>query len=307
VRLRRSRTEHQPHEPPEPAAAIPALVQPPAGARNLVIVILDSLRYDSWTRAEPEVLGRLGPVERRYTYATWTAPSHYNLLMGLLPHTNPVEVYASEYYKDDFLRYSERLGVPGMEFKRLLPAIFLPTYLKHTLGYRTGAFVSMPVLNPHTAINRDFDVFELMPSHNDMAAMLDRMRFDEDRPWFWMLNVGETHYPYAVPGEDPSQWPRISGVHGVFKRLDEDRENAAGDMIEFFDAQSMRTLHDRQVDAVRYLDGVFARLFDLLPSNTWVIVTSDHGELFGEDRFFGHGPVCHEKVLEVPYVEGVVP
>jgi len=36
-------------------------------------------------------------------------------------------------------------------------------------------------------------------------------------------------------------------------------------------------------------------------------VTSDHGELFGEDRFFGHGPVCHEKVLEVPFVEGVVP
>jgi arylsulfatase A-like enzyme len=58
---------------------------------------------------------------------------------------------------------------------------------------------------------------------------------------------------------------------------------------------------------VRYLDGVFARLFDQLPSNTWVIVTSDHGELFGEERFFGHGPVMHEKVLEVPFVEGLVP
>ena len=279
-------------------------VQPPPGARNLVVVVLDSLRYDSWIRAEPEVLAQLGPVERRYTYATWTAPSHYNLLMGLLPHTNPVEVYASEYYKQDFLRYSDRLNVPGMEFRRLLPSIFLPTYLKHTLGYRTHAMVSMPVLNPHTAVNRDFDSFELMPTHNDMAAMLEKMTFSDERPSFYLLNVGETHYPYAQPGEDPSKWPRISGVHGVFKHLD---DQPGPDNTEFFDATTLRELHGRQVEAVRYLDGVFARLFDLLPSNTWVIVTSDHGELFGEDRFFGHGPVCHEKVLEVPFVEGVVP
>src|SRR4051794_34287222 len=295
--------------PPEPAAAIPALVEPPPGARNLVVVVLDSLRYDSWTRADPQVLAQLGPVERRYTYATWTAPSHYNLLMGLLPHTNPVEVYASEYYKDDFLRYSERLAVPGMEFKRLLPSIFLPTYLKHTLGYRTEARVSMPVLNPHTAINRDFDHFELMPSHNDMGAMVDQLEFDDERPTFHLLNVGETHYPYALPDEDPSQWPRISGVHGVFKHLD---ENGGGDGSsteprEFFDQTQLGELQDRQVAALEYLDGVFARLFDRLPSNTWVIVTSDHGELFGEDGYFGHGPISHPKVLEVPFVEGLVP
>jgi hypothetical protein len=274
--------------------------------RNLVIVILDSLRYDSWIAAEPEVLGRLGPVERRWSYATWTAPSHYNLLMGLVPHTSPPEVYASEYYKQDFLRYRERLGVPDMEFKRLIPSLFLPTYLTHSLGYRCHARVSMPVLNKHTAINRDFSSYELMPKHNDMAAMLPEMRFEDGGPpQFWLLNVGETHYPYATPDEDPSQWPRISGVHGVFKHLDERDEQ--GDMVEFFDQTRLRELHARQVEAVRYLDGVFARLFDRLPSDTWVIVTSDHGELFGEERFFGHGPIMHEKVLEVPFVEGVVP
>jgi hypothetical protein len=273
--------------------------------RNLVIVILDSLRYDSWVAAEPATLAQLGPVERRWSYATWTAPSHYNLLMGLLPHTSPPEVYASEYYKQDFLRYAERLNVPDMEFRKLLPSIFLPTYLKHSLGYRTHGRVSMPVLNKHTVINRDFDSYELMPKHNDMAAMLPEMRFEEDTPSFHLLNVGETHYPYARPDEDPSEWPHISGVHGVFKRLDEGK--VAGDMVDFFDETSMRRLHDRQTEAVRYLDGVFAKLFDLLPSDTWVIVTSDHGELFGEERFFGHGPIMHEKVLEVPFVEGVVP
>jgi hypothetical protein len=215
-------------------------------------------------------------------------------------------VYASEYYKQDFLRYSERLGVDDMEFKKLLPSIFLPTYLKHSLGYRTHARVSMPVLNKHTVINRDFDSYELMPKHNDMAAMLPAMQFDDEAPSFYLLNVGETHYPYALPDEDPSQWPHISGVHGVFKHLD-DLKHEKGDMVEFFDETRLKDLHARQVESVRYLDGVFARLFDLLPSDTWVTVTSDHGELFGEDRYFGHGPIMHEKVLEVPFVEGPVP
>jgi hypothetical protein len=273
-----------------------------------VFVVLDSLRYDSLTDAQPRTLAALGDIQRRWSYASWTAPSHYNLLMGLLPHSSPPEVYASEYYKEDFRRYSERLGIEGMEFSKVLPSIFLPTYLKHGLGYETHAMVSMPVLNPHTVINRDFDSYELMPSHNDMAAMLGKLSFSEERPSFHLLNVGETHYPYALPDEDPSQWPRISGVHGVFKRLDDQPEEAAPtEPREFFDQATLAELRGRQVKAVEYIDGVLARLFDLLPSNTWVIVTSDHGELFGEDRYFGHGPVAHEKVFEVPFVEGVVP
>jgi len=276
-------------------------------ARNLIFVVLDSLRYDSWIDAQPETLATLGPVQRRWSYASWTAPSHYNLLMGLLPHSSPAEVYASEYYKDDFRRYSERLGVDGMEFAKVLPSMFLPTYLKHSLGYATHAMVSMPVLNRHTIINRDFDSYELMPTHNDMRAMLDPMTFEEDRPSFYLLNIGETHYPYALPSEDPSHWPRISGVHGVFKRLDDpDSDSVPTEPHEFFDQQTLIDLRDRQVNAVTYLDGIFAELFDRLPSNTWVIVTSDHGELFGEDRYFGHGPIAHEKVFEVPFVEGLV-
>jgi len=304
------RRRSAPPAAPQQATPTPASEQgrarpsPPPGARNLVVVIFDSCRFDSWTAAAPKTLGMLGAVERRWSYASWTAPSHYNLLMGLLPHTSPPRVYASEYYKQDFIRYSERLGVEGIEFKRLLPSIFLPTFLRNELGYSTHAMVSMPVLNRHTAINRDFDSYELMPKHNDMAAMLDKMTFSEARPSFHLLNTGETHYPYALPDEDPSKWPRISGVHGVFKNLDDPSQPAEP---EFFDATKLAELRERQIVAVRYLDGVVERLFDLVPRNTWIIVTSDHGELFGEDGYFGHGPVAHDKVFEVPFVEGVVP
>jgi hypothetical protein len=271
---------------------------PPPGANDLVVVVLDSLRYDSWVVAQPPVLGRLGEVERRWSYASWTAPSHYNLLTGLLPHASPTHVYASDLYKDEFERYALRLGVAGVEFKSLLPSLYLPTFLRNHLGYETHARVSMPVLNPYTTVNRDFDSYRLMPSHNDFGAIIDELRFG-DRPSFWLLNVGETHYPYALAGEDSSEWPRLSGLHGVLKRLDENDPSTA-----FFDEERMAQLRRRQIAALLGVDRLFERLYDALPPKTWIVVTSDHGELFGEDGYFGHGPIAHEKVFEVPLVEG---
>jgi Sulfatase len=278
------------------------------GARNnYILVILDSCRYDSFTRARPKVMRKLGTLERRWSYASWTAPSHYNLLMGLMPHISPREVFASDYYKRDFLKFNERLGAEGLEFKRFVPRLYLPVLLQ-SLGYRTSALVSLPVLNPFTILNTGFDNYKLMERHNDMRAMFGEMTFSEEQPCFYLLNVGETHYPYALPGEPEEEWPRIGGVHGIFKHLDD--EIVGGKLRrtrgKMFDEGKLRALRQRQIDAVKYLDAVIEELFDLVPKNTYVTITSDHGELFGEEGYFGHGPIQHEKVFEVPFLEGKV-
>lgn len=283
----------------------------PQADHDFVIVILDSCRYDALMAAAPRTLAKLGPIEKRYSYASWTAPSHYNLLTGLFPHTSPPNVYASEYYKEDFYNFNQRLGSRGkqIDFGAMVPGLWMPSFLRNKLGYATHARVSLPVLNPKTGINRDFDSFQLMDHHNDMAAMLPTMKFSSDRPSFYMLNVGETHYPYAKPDEDSSMWPRISGVNGVFKKMNEQvdpNSPSFKEEFQFFDQDKLDQLRERQIDTVRYLDGVFEQLFDLLPKNTHLIVTADHGELFGEEGYFGHGPIMHEKCFEVPYVEGKV-
>ena len=277
-------------------------------ANNYVLVVFDSCRWDSFVAARPKNMTRLGEVEKRWSYASWTAPAHYNLLMGLLPHQSPQNVCASEYYKKDFLKFNERLGQEDIEFKSFVPQLYLPGFLQRKLNYRTHAMVSLPVLNPRTILNQNFDTFRLMDDHNDMRAMLKEMTFPEDRPSFYILNVGETHYPYALPDEPKDQWPRVSGVHGVFKHLDE--HVVGGKLVEstekFFDQKKLDELRDRQVKAVSYLDQVIEELLDLIPKNTYVTITADHGELFGEDGFFGHGPIQHDKVFEVPFVEGLV-
>src|SRR3954467_4531385 len=225
---------------------------------NYVLIVLDSCRYDSFQRARPKTMKKLGPVQKRWSYASWTSPSHYNLLIGLMPHTSPKHVYASEYYKNDFLQFNERLGCHDIEFRSIVPKMFLPSFLRDTLGYRTNAMVSLPVLNPKTILNPGLDRSQLMDRHKDMRAMVRQVTFPEEQPSFYLLNVGETHYPYALPDEPPDQWPRISGVHGVFKHLDDHVVGGklASKKDKFFDRAKLKQLRQRQVDAVKYLDGV---------------------------------------------------
>jgi hypothetical protein len=249
---------------------------------------------------------KLGRVERRWSYASWTASSHYNLLMGLMPHTNPRRTFASDAYARDFLKFNERLSAEGLDFKSFVPRLYLPVLLQK-LGYQTNAMVSLPVLNPTTVLNTGFDSYKLMDRHNDLRAMVHKMSFPKERPSFYLLNAGETHYPYALPGEPEDEWPRISGVHGVFRHLD---QQVVGGKLRrrtpSFNQRKLAELRRRQIEAVSYLDKVIEELFDLVPRNSYITITSDHGELFGEDGFFGHGPIVHEKVLEVPFLEGKI-
>ena len=122
-----------------------------------------------------------------------------------------------------------------------------------------------------------------------------------------LLNVGETHYPFALPGETRATWPRLSACTAFFSTSTA-RWSAVGlrdsEPPPEFDQAQLDRLRARQIEAVRYLDGVFERLFDLLPANTYITVTADHGELFGEGGYFGHGPIQHDLVFEVPLMEG---
>ncbi|PID78716.1 metalloenzyme, partial [bacterium DOLZORAL124_64_63] len=105
-------------------------------------------------------------------YASWTSPSHYTFLMGMIPHQSPKGVFASEVYREEFTSWSQRLNLADVEFAKFVPQLSLPYFLK-AQGYRTEGMVSLPVLNPMTSMSSHFDRYELAPSHNDLSAILD--------------------------------------------------------------------------------------------------------------------------------------
>lgn len=265
---------------------------------NLVFIVMDSCRFDSYQRAKRPNMDRIGAGSRRYSYASWTSPSHYTYLMGMVPHESPQGVFASEVYKKEFGQWVDRLGIADLSFKSFVPQLSLAKVLKDN-GYRTVARVSMPVLNPFSHLNKHFDDYKLMANHSDFAGMVEEMEFYDDEPSFHFLNLGETHYPYML---DPKSLPHISGVHGVFKRMDDEFGESSSD--QFFDDDQMKQLHTQQVKTVEYVDQVLDALISKAPVDTHFIITADHGECFGEGGYFGHGPIVHEKVLEVPFLEG---
>ncbi len=117
---------------------------------------MDSCRYDSVMAASTPNMDRIGMAERRYSYASWTSPSHYAYLMGMTPHVSPAGVFASEVYKTEFAKWVDRLGIEGMSFATFVPELNLPKVLQK-YEYRTVGRVSLPVLNPLTSINKGFD------------------------------------------------------------------------------------------------------------------------------------------------------
>jgi hypothetical protein len=283
----------------------------PRGPRNLVFIVFDSCRWDAYQAARTPNLDRIAKAQPRYSYASWTSPSHYTMLMGMVPHQSPRGVFASNVYREEFASWSDRLGIDAVEFSAFVPQLNLPHFLK-AQGYWCEGWVSLPVLNPMTSMSAHFDRYELAPSHNDLQQIFDRIEFKDDRPGFYFINTGETHYPYLLPGETAGDLPHLSGVHGVFKSLDEFLKNP-GEFIhdrgedEFFTPAQFRAFYDKQVVCVEHLDAVVGRFLERCPANTYFMIMSDHGELFGEDGYFGHGPIFHEKVFEVFYLEGARP
>lgn len=271
---------------------------------SIIFIVMDSCRWDSFEAAKTPNIDRLGDAEKRYSYASWTAPSHYTYAMGLMPHKSPRDVMASEVYKDEYVQWRERSGCSELAFRDFLPELSLPKLLSK-LGYRTVAKVSMPVLNKYTMLNQHFDEYEMRAHHNDFAGMVEEIDCEEDDPHYYFLNLGETHYPYMLSGED---MPVVSGVHGALKHMDGENASrlATAGAKNYFTPERFESLHKQQSKCVEYIDGLIGDLMDAVPKGTHFIVTADHGELFGEDGYFGHGPIMHEKCFEVPFVEGAL-
>ncbi|MBV1927877.1 MAG: sulfatase-like hydrolase/transferase [Rhodobacteraceae bacterium] len=270
---------------------------------NLVYIVMDSCRYDSYARAKTPNMDRISSGESRWSYASWTAPSHHSIFLGQVAHKAPTRVLASEVYKQEYALWVDRLGIPDLSFKSFVPELSLAKMLQRQ-GYRTVGRVSMPVLNPFTPFSRFFDDYKLMSDHNDFASMVDLVEFSSEQPSYYFFNLGETHYPYMLKDDS---LPRISGVHGVVNGMDDAVMRTSDDVnaeAEFFTPEDMVMLHEQQTKCVEYVDGLIEELLAKCPRDTHIIVTADHGECFGEGDFFGHGPVMHKKVFEVPFLEG---
>jgi arylsulfatase A-like enzyme len=127
-------------------------------------------------------------------------------------------------------------------------------------------------------------------------------RVQPERPFFAFLNYYDAHYPYQLPpgrphrfGAEPTDDYQRVLIH---QWRDIEKETLSPEGLAF--------AADSYDDCVADLDEQLGVLYDELDrrgalDKTWLIITADHGESFGEHPgVFGHGSSLYETEVHVP-------
>lgn len=142
------------------------------------------------------------------------------------------------------------------------------------------------------------------PQFLEVAQLISDMEgFSDspDTPFFLLLHNYTVHSPYDPP--EPYRFlfagPSVYPGSITNAKLNQ----AASGEIELAPEEKKRwkLQYDQEI---RYFDDIFKGFIEQLPqsviSNTVIILTSDHGEAFGEHGGVGHGGVPYEEEVHVP-------
>jgi len=287
--------------PPGPAAPPTEGGAPP----NLVLVVLDTVRADhlaSYGYARdtmPRIERFAAEHATRYSNSrstsSYTLSSHGSLFTGLFPaeHGAARLKPTALPLKDEVTTLAERLRARGYHTAAVVAN---GTYLTHRLGTdqgferfdnRKGSFVGRYLaLAQATGSAIWAGHLTYRDARQITNAALDWVsRERRPGPFFLMLNYLDAHEPYLPPSPED----RAFG--------DERPARPMAPELELRQLQYDRNLLYLDREVGRLLDGLEQRgLFE----NTVIVVTSDHGEAFGEHGLYEHCWTLYEEVVDVP-------
>jgi len=281
---------------------------------HVVLFVIDTLRADrlgtyGYDRPTSPVIDALAEqtalYERAYAPAPWTLPSVVSLHTSVFPCEHGVVLDG------------QRLG-PG-----------LPTLAErlYQAGYATASFYANPYAGTTSGLDRGFARHELrgQTGAGPVEAWLEQRA--GDRPFFLYIHNTEPHDPYAPPPAAKAALAaaaRVEGAtqeraNGLLRRLrrltrvdwSEGQEPGSTDnsseqsavMEELAGmAPAVEALYDAEV---RHADARLGEVVRLLRrhglwEDTLFILTSDHGEEFGEHGGWQHDQSVYEELLHVP-------
>ncbi len=274
---------------------------------NILLITLDTTRADhlscyGYGRKTTPNLDRLASEGRRFenmvAVSSWTLPTHASLFTGLFPSTHGAHfaekgaVSLDQAIRDEAGTYADfRVNALPAE------AVTLAEILK-AAGYATGGIGSGPWLKTIFGLAQGFDEYDCevhsTPGRQedkvtDLAIpFLDR---HQARPFFLFLTSFDPHAPWDPPPDlrfrffPEEKLPLVQVDEAVAKEFD----------ISQYDAE------------ILYMDRELGRLFNILKNmglfdSTWIIVTSDHGELLGEHGLWWHGFSLFEGEIRCPLI-----
>jgi len=217
--------------------------------------------------------------------SSWTRPSFTTIITGLPKREHGVELAKRDVDRD---------------------ITTIAEYFR-AAGYRTAGFVGNPLVRGVWGFNQGYQVYgdtasmnKAFPPDGRVAQLaVDWLKKNADAPFFLKIFFTAPHAPYR---------PLDSAKHFV-------NTVERGTVVEYpfrEYAQPMpRADHEKTVaaydDEVRYADAQVGRIVDALQelgalSRTAIVVTADHGEVFGDHNCWQHTYHMWEAALRVPFV-----
>lgn len=287
----------------------------PPRPKAVVLVTIDTLRADAVSFAPdgPNTTPFLATLaadgivfDNAYAPSSWTAPSMASLFTGLEAKSHGVVRGAMSARRPD--------GSQTAVNQRVLPAS-LPTLAEsfQAAGFRTVGVAA----NRHLARNLGFA--QGFDSYLDDAPFLDADEVNREvlaalaavfgadagrrwkqQPTFLWVHYFDPHVPY----EAREPW------FDTFAGPESDARAAAGlgfpELVARYDgraAAARRDLEPLYLSEVRFVDEHLRALdaaLGLADPDVLLVVSSDHGEEFGEHGGLGHGTTLYEEAVRVP-------
>jgi len=276
------------------------------GPPNVVLIVIDTLRADhlscyGYGLPTSPSIDRLAATSDLYTRCRatgpWTLPSHASMFTGrfAFQHRARTEL------RPDGLMYELPLSEEHATLAELLGSA----------GYRTGAFAAnVAYLRQEYQLDQGFGTYEVErePAIEKARDAVKWMEEEGSAPFFLFVNFMDTHRPYNVsplPGDRAEGLPAPAESHPG-KLLDE----LCADVMDLAlpnPTERVSAVISQYDTAIAHADvGVEAIVAHLEASgqleNTILIVTSDHGEYFGEHGLVEHSKDLYEEAMHVPLI-----
>lgn len=285
----------------------------PEGDRppSILFVVIDTLRADAVSaygvaEGTTPVLDRLAGEGVRYGHAyapsSWTVPSHASFFTGQRADQHDVGLRGSQIVPGQFQMLAESLA---------------------EAGYQTAGFSENGLVSELFGFDQGFETFAAPSTEDELAAskagietgaeafdILNRIEAwtaqrDPNKPYFLFVNILDPHYPYQVR-EENRYLP--SGLTDDEIRFASTQINIATSICSQLPSErELEILHGLYLGDVAAADSKLGGILQVLEESEGsdrriTVVTSDHGEHFGEHRLINHRFTLYNEALQIPLV-----
>ena len=293
------------------------------GSPNIVLITLDTVRADhlsAYGYARPttphlDSLSQKGVLfENAVAPSSWTLASHASIFTGVLPHQHganqaaPLQpgpltvamVLASRGYETAGFSNNISYGFAGWGMRQGFESYDDDSSsFRHNLAKTiAGQDLIQPAYHQAVAFD-DFDRRTAEELNDDVRRWFERR---SGRPYFLFINYYDAHLSYRAPKPFDHRFGHPS--RAVIRETYLSRDGRLSRPLTPLEQSSLIAGYD---NCLSYLDEQVGKLVSMVAmlsnlSNTIVVITSDHGEAFGEHGRYGHGWDLSREVLHVPLI-----